>query len=65
MRTRTMRKIASWNSQLDFPKETKSFKTYRFFEGIGWVVIDKGQVKQTPLISKSGILKLENTLKSP
>jgi hypothetical protein len=45
MRARTMRKIASWNSQLGFPKETKSFKTYRFFEGIGWVVIDKGQVK--------------------
>ena len=45
MRARTMRKIASWNSQLSFPKENKSFKTYRFFEGIGWVVIDEGQRK--------------------
>lgn len=45
MRARTMRKIASWNSQLGFPKENKSFKTYRFFEGIGWVVIDKGERK--------------------
>lgn len=48
MKARTMRKIASWNAKLyesTFPTEPKTFKTYRFFEGIGWVVVDKGQVK--------------------
>lgn len=48
MRTKTIRKIASWNAKLyenTFPTETKTFKTYRFIEGIGWVVVDKGQVR--------------------
>ena len=43
MRARTMRKIASWNAS--FPKENKSFKSYRFFDGIGWVLVDKGERK--------------------
>lgn len=43
-----MRKIASWNAGLretTFPQAKNTFKSYRFVDGKGWVLVDKGEIK--------------------
>jgi hypothetical protein len=48
MKTRTIRKIASWKAGLretTFPQVKNTFKSYRFVENKGWVLVAKGELK--------------------